>query len=414
MEGIIQKVSEALNLDSEGLRQEASVKYFDCLEGILELMKSMDTTSDNNRDQLVLMAANCTSRLRDLHQTQPSTAASIGVDLASLRRLHETQLVTSRYHSRSPSLTLPANTGKLQSKNRLKALLQAREDRKHTIVWDWIQTAFARIEHSQLMLFKSFYSPPEQLILEAMSRRDDDDLAEAVFLYLVSTNDHPVIGIASDFIKQLYHHLLDPTRTLKQTCDEIIWFAEYFTKWFVGYWKCDLEPFQDGLWYGVLLFIFSTDIYRLLMDRYYQDWKPTWRPDICFEGLIAVLEIDTADNPYQYYTKFPIAQDDDRLREAITLVSAVPSTRTLAKKINSLVKACSSICRSNLPTTTEKMGGEDLMRWMALVILRSPVSHLLPGEVMMLSDFVPERVLRGEAGYVIATMQGAIEYLGML
>ena len=123
MEGIIQKVSEALNLDSEGLRQEASVKYFDCLEGILELMKSMDTTSDNNRDQLVLMAANCTSRLRDLHQTQPSTAASIGVDLASLRRLHETQLVTSRYHSRSPSLTLPVNTGKLQSQRRLKELL---------------------------------------------------------------------------------------------------------------------------------------------------------------------------------------------------------------------------------------------------------------------------------------------------
>ena len=63
------------------------------------------------------------------------------------------------------------------------------------------------------------------------------------------------------------------------------------------------------------------------------------------------------------------------------------------------------------PCPLEGVGGEDLLRLFAMtIILLSPLPTLL-ADLFFIGELCPEVLLRGEAGYVLATVSGATEYL---
>lgn len=55
-------------------------------------------------------------------------------------------------------------------------------------------------------------------------------------------------------------------------------------------------------------------------------------------------------------------------------------------------------------------GSEDLLLLSAYVLVRSHVPDL-SSQLMFISELVPEELVRGEAGYVLATMQTSLDYI---
>jgi hypothetical protein len=111
------------------------------------------------------------------------------------------------------------------------------------------------------------------------------------------------------------------------------------------------------------------------------------------------------------YTAFPICRDPCALNSVLSTLALIPAARTPSANLNFLLRVCSELCRT---FPGEEIGGEELMRLLALVLLRSPVGLSMPGEAAFIADLVPEGVLRGESGYVLATLQSAIDFISQL
>jgi hypothetical protein len=117
---------------------------------------------------------------------------------------------------------------------------------------------------------------------------------------------------------------------------------------------------------------------------------------------------------------FPIT-DAGIYSKAITLLSAISPQPTPLAKLLCLTRCCNAICqavddnrRELSEERPESIGSEDLLLLMAYVLVRAGVPDLA-SQLLFISKLVPDELIRGEAGYVLATTQTAMEYaLGKL
>ena len=444
MQNIIECVSEALTLDSQGASDRAVKKYLECMELIVAAINT-DTDSNhesqsNINEQLKVIATNCVERLKELNSGQSSglgggerharkSSGNIDVSLSALRRLHEKEVSASinnnsaphSGHRRSPSLSSPTKMVKQSTfQIRLKMLLSSRQERRErlsgSMVIDWMRSSFASVDLSSLSAVLS--RPPfnivtaeEQKIFEALSANDCDLLSKAVAGFLTHRKEHPVVQLTDDFVKRLYH--LTSTGTRQEIADDIHMFSKHFVDWFSQQWT--VAPRKTGaIELGLHEYLMGTAIYSLLMNMYFQE-TPLFAPksDLAFENILSTLglKLQHADLAESYNMDFPVCFDPIILAPVLASIALIPACRTPSQKLSHLLKACSELCRL---FPTDEIGGEELMRLLSLCLLRSPVSSHLPAEAAFMADLVPESMLRGEAGYVLATLQGAIDFVQQL
>lgn len=104
---------------------------------------------------------------------------------------------------------------------------------------------------------------------------------------------------------------------------------------------------------------------------------------------------------------------------AITELRQLSTFSTPFEKLLCLVHACNILCEPSPSDTdadassvvSEGVGGEDLLRLFATTIIRASPLPTLLADLFFIGELCPEVLLRGEAGYVLATVSGATEYL---
>jgi hypothetical protein len=451
MQKIIECVSEALTLDSQGASDVAAKKYIECLEYILESLDGAGGDDDHNHDcinkQLTVIAANCLERLKEmnvvfeaakaasttLQQTPRKSSNSIDVSLSALRRLHERELaagssVPPGSPSRRPS-TLLNHKPKQQPNGpsfhaRLKAILSSRQERRERLlanrVIDWIRGAFEAVDLPSLSAVLSrppfrFVSGEEQKLFEAVGNNNPDKLENAVFTFLSVCKEHPVVLLVDDFVSRLVHQQIG---TRQDLVDEMHLFSRHFVEWFGQQWSIQSTGGSNtrmimAVELGLQEYLLNTSLYTHSMAMYHHDFPMlSVKADVAFGRILSVLGCKTR-NPdllshYDKQSGEPVCQDPIIMAPILANLSLIPATRTPSSKLNNLLKVCSELCRL---FPGDEVGGEELMRLVAVCLVRSPVSLHMPAEVAFVADLVPESLLRGEAGYVLATLQAAIDFV---
>lgn len=150
--------------------------------------------------------------------------------------------------------------------------------------------------------------------------------------------------------------------------------------------------------------------------------------DLGWEGILARLRVSR--RYIRDDDSFPLHSLGGTLSLAIGELRLLPGCSTPYEKLMCFVRTCSLLCdaielgstpsdtmpllpegiATAVPPLEESIGGEDLLRLYAYAVVRSAVPTLLT-DLQFVNEFCPEALLRGEAGYVLATANGAVEYL---
>lgn len=440
---LLDSVTQALSLDAQGQHEKAVSKYLSSLHQALLILSAKDT-SDVQHRQVVLIGSNCLERISDLLAS--STGAlenyarkSIDQNLSNIRRMHEDEQMSKIQLKRSPSLTSPASSHPSSYKHqglfqqRVKALLSVREERRERLsgqkVLDWMRSTFNSIDLSNLLntsvlsRFTTTVGSAEELsIQDAVLRGDTIVLSRVIAAFMTHQKDHPVVQLTDDFIRRL-DHLLGPecTGSRQEIADELHLFTRHFCSWFEQQYGPGVSSLGAEL--GMQEYIFGTGAYNLLFPLYLypkddcddmgMNRKLTclgWKETVTRIGLSAQY----AGKLQREMTVFPVSSDPPALRPALAMFTRIMTARSPHSKLQVLLKTCTELCRafpdpSNV-TGQPEIGAEDLMRLLALVLVRSCVGWRMRGEAAFMGDLVPEGVLNGEAGYVLATLQAAMDF----
>lgn len=106
----------------------------------------------------------------------------------------------------------------------------------------------------------------------------------------------------------------------------------------------------------------------------------------------------------------------DSFDHAIIELRKLPSLSTPTAKVNSLLRACDFICAALVEEAGEDsslIGSEDLVLLLSYVIVRAQVSDLF-AQFSFMGELLPEPLLRGQAGYVLATLQTCMDFISSI
>lgn len=106
---------------------------------------------------------------------------------------------------------------------------------------------------------------------------------------------------------------------------------------------------------------------------------------------------------------FPISNlgPYQRAIEQVRQLSCIPTPHG---KILALTRACNLLCQAYEEEGVEEtLGSEDLLMLMAYVLVRAQIPDLA-SQLLFISRLVPEELIKGEPGYVLATVQTSLEY----
>lgn len=96
---------------------------------------------------------------------------------------------------------------------------------------------------------------------------------------------------------------------------------------------------------------------------------------------------------------------------AINELRYAASLKCPTLKTMSVVKVCDLICSAIEKTSQEEsIGSEDLVLLLSWVIVQAQIHNMI-SFFDIISQFLPEELIRGQAGYVLATIQTCLDYI---
>lgn len=237
---------------------------------------------------------------------------------------------------------------------------------------------------------------------------------------LLSHPSHPISQISRDFVIRLKQLTIDEDyeKVSKQIIKEYHQFSFQMIK--LLRYNYEEELFDDSLNLSLQIsienFLFShlpalgTGIHEIF-------FKSNLKEDAIFMDHLCKLSWSNFDD--QEDTLYSILNVPEKYRlSALKYEAAINEFRYAASlkcptlKTMSIVKVCDLICSAIEKTAIEEesIGSEDLVLLLSWVIVQAQIPNMI-SFFDIVSQFLPEDLIRGQAGYVLATMQTSLDYI---
>ena len=369
-----------------------------------------------------------------------ATAENVNVNLSALRREHETALVAQQ--KEKAQRILRARAGGLEKNEAYVSDLLKRRQNLLASVNDKLAEVYSSISAKALVIKNSIETELRRksiknAVTEALQRGQDVTVIPPIVDMLRSQSD-PIALLVRDFLDRCRQQLLtaerqsDPSAIVDRVFDEIA-VVEYHLVELISQ---NFEDLQDtamraSIRISIQSYFFSTTLSPSLQyhlrrsagahaDEYEQQFHAS-----SWQGLFERLKVRTKlQLPRdRSLDTFPIS-DPGIYARAIEDLREVSLQMTPYDKLLCLVRCCNSICQAvddfkrestfsqegnRFPGEESSVGSEDLLLLSAYVIVRGHVPDLA-SQLTFISKLVPEELIRGEAGYVLATIQTSLDY----
>lgn len=361
------------------------------------------------------------------------------VSLSALRRHHECTLVAQQ-KAKSERI-LRAHAGALSQNEQYVTNLLNRRRQLQNRVNERILDIFQGISSKALDIRNSFEMEKKRksikLALEDLDRSGKDFAILQPLLEVFRSKSDPVGILLREHIRQCRANLLeaasneglaDINSSVERVLDEI-GMVEYHL---VEVFQNQYEELGDPSWalsIKVTLqdFIFSTALGPLIFSQIHrilakEDSSIAYLfCNASWEDLFTRLRV----KPRMQLGRegaldaFPIS-DAGIYTRAIEELRGITSVYSPLAKLLCLTRSCNALCQSveeyqrsdtflDSSRLEDSLGSDDLLLLSSYVLVRAQIADL-PSQLMFLSKLVPEELIRGEAGYVLATYQTALEY----
>lgn len=135
-------------------------------------------------------------------------------------------------------------------------------------------------------------------------------------------------------------------------------------------------------------------------------------------GRLGVREKFRYSHLYAAHSESCLRDGEGLLSAAVEEFKTIPLRPTPFMKLSCVSSVLDMICEDinslaqtpGGPPVTVNIGSEDLLVLLSFVIVRARLPYLM-SEFTFIADLVPEEILRGESGYVLATLQTSINYI---
>lgn len=143
--------------------------------------------------------------------------------------------------------------------------------------------------------------------------------------------------------------------------------------------------------------------------------------EICWQNTLARLGIK---EKFQYshlfnaHGEYCLRDGEGLLADVVEEFKSIQLRPTPYLKLSCVSSVLDMICETinrlaqtpGRPLVEINIGSEDLLVLLAFVMVRGRVPHLM-SEFHFIADLIPEEILKGESGYVLATFQTSIHYI---
>lgn len=350
------------------------------------------------------------------------TRGSVQADLSAVRKQHEkTYLpkIIARQRQQQqdhPPIAKPKNVN-LQI---ISDLISRRQD------------AYSSFNDRLFSLFESFSSSHKtdediwrrtlKLSLASSSHSMEPNGA---IVGLMAHPSHPISRLVRDFVSRIRHLLGQEEDNLSQIVTEYHQFSFQLVR-LLRYNYAD-EIGSDSaaelpLYLSIESFFFShlRSLSSSIFDKFYQQnaeedakifkkcVELAW---IDFDSELALFEVLGVKDRYRLLSeKCPYEQ-------AIAELCRLDSYSSPTAKVLSLIRVCDSICAaldsSESGDGEAMIGSEDLVLLLSYVLIKAQVRDIFT-HFSFMSDLLPEGLLRGQAGYVLATLQTCFDFISTI
>lgn len=385
-------------------------------EGVGATSKETSTEGDLLQKQTILSRSPVPTRnvshytkSNKTNRVQPVSAV-----LEQARRIHEKDLL--KHHQRVKSLSSQSASASTipKAQHKFEELLTYRQkllSRIQDRVTEYVSTlsGMARDWHAD-MQYRLEVDKFRSSLLEC-----HDEVPLIPVLQLLRSTSFPLGDISRDFIKRQRKLLLleDGTQRVIEECR----LFEYHVCTVINDIINDKDK-ETSIRLSIEDWLFEEEwLGSVLLCRLYHG---------VYDGRQANLDTLLTDLAWDYEQLGIKLKLNPRYKvssSAITELKQLSTFPTPFEKLLCLVHVCNILCEPSssdtdsdtLPTSTsipsEGVGGEDLLRLFAMTIIRASPLPTLLADLFFIGELCPEALLRGEAGYVLATVSGAVEYL---
>lgn len=233
---------------------------------------------------------------------------------------------------------------------------------------------------------------------------------------LLSHPAHPISQISRDFALRL-KQLTSKNQVSKQISEEYHQFSYQMINLLRHNYKEELfdDSLELSLQISIETFLFShlpglgTGITEAFSKAFEQEdaeflMQITWLAWLNFDHEDALYTILNVPEKYRFLaTKYDSAVAE--LRHASSL--KCPTSKALG-----IVKVCDLICLIIEKEIGESscIGSEDLVLLLSWVIVQAQIPKMIT-LFSLISEFLPQDLIRGQAGYILATMQTCLDYI---
>lgn len=380
--------------------------------------------------------------------TQPrrSQAESIAHSLRNARKTYENTKIKEQAVPRAHALVNPRLTEEIIGeiiKKRQRNLSSLNER-----LADLFQTVTGKVLELQSSLHGRAEEDAWMRRLRKVLASDEHEILEPVMAFLAQKGN-PVAELVRDFVlrqRDLLARFMrdsgrgapaagrDEDKPAVQLCiDECHLFTFRLMDLMQhNYAELQLQDHTTALKLTIQHFLFGTPLasqYMAALRRQHAEADALFGlrcTDLCWQDLFLKLQVRE---------KFRFGRTHDAYaREGEGLfVDAVEQLRSLAarqtpfQKLAVLVTTCNLICQGVEALAQEQqppagdgpdapsysLGSEDLLLLLAYVVIRAQPTAIY-SEFAFVSELIPEEVLRGEFGYVLATLQTCIHHIEQL
>lgn len=351
------------------------------------------------------------------------TRGSVQADLSAVRKQHEkTYLpkIIARQRQQQqqdhPPMAKPKNVN-LQI---ISDLISRRQD------------AYSSLNDRLFSLFESFSSShkaDEDIWRRTLklSLASSTNLMEpnSAIVGLMAHPSHPISRLVRDFVSRIRHLLVAEGDNLSQIVIEYHQFCFQLVRLLRHNYSDEIgsDPAAEmPLYLSIESFFFAhlQSLSSSILDKFAQINREedsqllkkcielSWTD---FDSELALFEVLGVKERYRLLSeKCPYEQ-------AISELRRLDSYSSPTAKVLSLIRVCDSICAvldANEGGESDAMiGSEDLVLLLSYVLVKAQVRDIFT-HFSFMSDLLPEGLLRGQAGYVLATLQTCLDFISTI
>ena len=238
---------------------------------------------------------------------------------------------------------------------------------------------------------------------------------------LLSHPSHPISQISRDFVlrlKTMTNSVEDAQAISKQISEEYHQFSFQMIKLLRHNYEEELldDLLELPLQISIESFMFSklpglgTGIVGVFSNANSQE-------DFKFLSHLTKLSWLNFDHEDALYTILSVPEkyqlSSSQYEPAVSELRHASSLTSPTSKALGIVKVCDLICSAidkEFEEESSTIGSEDLVLLLSWVIVQAQVPNMITF-FALISEFLPEELIRGQAGYVLATLQTCLDYI---